>query len=129
MNRVFLLGRLTKDPEVRYSQTDSNMAIARFTVAINRRGNDAGADFINCVAFGKQGELVEKYFAKGSRIGIVGHIITGSYINHDGAKIYTTEVAVDELHFIDSKSDAPQQSAPSASTDGFEPIQEELPFA
>lgn len=126
MNKAFLMGRLTKDAEVRYSQTDSNMAIARFTVAVDRRGRDAGTDFISCVAFGKQAEVIEKYFKKGSRIGIVGHINTGSYINHDGAKIYTTDIAVDELHFIDSKSEAPQ-SAP-AIDNGFTAIDETLPF-
>lgn len=112
MNRVILMGRLTRDPEVRYSQGNNSMAIARFTVAVDRRGRksqDNGgdqqtADFINCTAFGKTAEFVQKYFAQGRRILLQGRIQTGSYTNRDGQKVYTTDVIVDEVEFVDSKS-------------------------
>lgn len=128
MNKAFLMGRLTKDPEVRYSQGENSMAIARFTVAIDRKGKDAGADFISCVSFGKPADLIEKYFKKGNRICIAGHIQTGSYTNKDGAKVYTTDVVVDELDFVDSKSDAPQ-STPDNDVSAWSDVSETLPFA
>lgn len=126
MNKAILMGRLTKDPEVRRTQEDK--AVARFTVAINRRGNNEETDFINCVAFGKTAEVVEKYFFKGNRICLSGRIQTGSYTNKDGAKVYTTDIIVEELDFVESKgeSNAPSTSLSSA---GFEPIDETLPFA
>lgn len=148
MNRVVLVGRLARDPEVRYSQNDSSMAIARFTIAVDRRRasnaqDGSNADFISCVAFGKQAEFIEKYFTKGNRIGVCGHIQTGSYTNRDGAKVYTTDVVVDDVEFVESKSEssasgvgftAPSQSAaPSPAGDGFmnlddDGIDETLPF-
>ena len=127
MNKVILMGRLTKDPEVRYSQNENSTAIARFSIAINRRGNDAGTDFINCVAFGKTAETIEKYFFKGNRICISGRIQTGSYTNKDGAKVYTTDVIVEELDFVESKGDTAPGNAPTLDN-GFTPIAEELPF-
>ncbi|MBE5989803.1 single-strand binding protein [Lacrimispora xylanisolvens] len=110
MNRVFLMGRLTRDPEVRYSQGERTMAIARYTLAVDRRGrrNQDGteptADFINCVSFDKTGEFAEKYFRQGMRVLVSGRIQTGSYINKDGIKVYTFEVIVDEQEFADSKN-------------------------
>ena len=154
MNRVILMGRLTRDPEVRYSQGERSMAIARYTLAVDRRGrrgqdgNDQTADFINCVAFDRAGEFAEKYFRQGMRVSISGRIQTGSYTNREGQKVYTTEVVVEEQEFAESKASSdsyaashPQQNAapapsmPSpgaASADGFmnipDGIDEELPF-
>lgn len=130
MNKAILVGRLTKDPEVRYSAGDNSMAIARFSVAIDRKSNDAGTDFISCVAFGKTAEFIEKYFKKGNKIGIDGHIQTGSYTNKDGAKAYTTDVIVDSCEFVESKS-AGQEATTVTYNGGFttiDDIPEELPF-
>lgn len=130
MNRWIGIGRLTKDAEVRYSQGDSQMAIARFTVAVDRRGKNNEADFISCVAFGKTAEFIEKYFNKGMKIGICGHIQTGSYTNNDGKKVYTTDVVADEAEFVERKQDG--APAPQADADGFmsipDGIDEDLPF-
>ena len=107
MNKVILMGRLTRDPEVRYSQGEQATAIARYTVAVDRRfkrdGDAQTADFIGCVAFGRQGEFAEKYFRKGTKVVITGRIQTGSYTNKDGQKVYTTDVVVEEQEFADSK--------------------------
>ena len=134
MNNVVLMGRLTRDPDIRYSnQGDRQLAIARYTLAVDRRGRRDGndgqqtADFINCVAFGKTAEVIEKYFNKGNRICLSGRIQTGSYTNKDGAKVYTTDVVVEELDFVETKGNS-ATSAP-ADTNGFEPINEALPFA
>ena len=147
MNKVILMGRLTRDPEVRYSQGEQPMAIARYSLAVDRRFNRNSqdgqtADFINCVAFGRNGEFAEKYLHKGTKILAEGRIQTGSYTNRDGVKVYTTEVVVEEQEFAESKnaSSANTQSyqaapapAPSADAgDGFmnipDGIDEELPF-
>ena len=144
MNKVVLMGRLTRDPEVRYSQGQNAMAIARFTLAVDRRFRREGeqtADFINCVVFGKSAEFTERYFRQGMRIVVSGRIQTGSYTNRDGVKVYTTEVVVEEQEFAESKSaSSSTQSyqtsptpAPSADAgDGFmnipDGIDEELPF-
>ena len=109
MNKVILLGRLTRDPEVRYSQGPEPLAIVRFGLAVNRRFKRQGepdADFFNCVAFGKTGEFTEKYFKKGQQISIVGRLQTGSY-EKNGQKIYTTDIVVEEQFFADSKNAAP----------------------
>ena len=123
MNRVILMGRLTRDPEVRYSQGERSMAIARYTLAVDRRGrrnqdNDQAADFINCVAFDRAGEFAEKYFRQGMRVLVSGRIQTGSYVNKEGQKVYTTEVILDDQEFADSKGAASEmggyaQAAPS----------------
>ena len=145
MNKVVLMGRLTRDPEVRYSQGD-NMAIARFTLAVDRRFKQEGgatADFIPCVVFGKSAEFTEKYFRQGMRVCISGRIQTGSYTNQEGKKVYTTDVVVEEQEFAESKgnSQPAQQQAgalgtypqPATSSDGFMNIpaglEEELPFS
>ncbi|WP_097002721.1 single-stranded DNA-binding protein [Lacrimispora amygdalina] len=118
MNRVILMGRLTRDPEVRYSQGERTMAIARYTLAVDRRGrksqdgNEITADFINCVSFDKTGEFAEKYFHQGMRVLVTGRVQTGSYINKDGIKVYTFEVIVDEQEFADSKNDAAGSGQP-----------------
>ena len=122
MNKVILMGRLTRDPKVRYSQGDSTMAVARFTLAVDRRGRrDANgdgtqtADFISCVAFRTNAEFIEKYFRQGMRVLISGRIQTGSYTNRDGQKVYTTDVVVDEQEFADSKG------AAAGNDGGFQP--------
>ena len=108
MNKVILMGRLTRDPDIRYSQNENSTAVARFTLAVDRRkrqntdGNTA--DFINCVAFGKQAEFAEKYMHKGIKMTLSGHIQTGSYTNKDGVKVYTTDVIVEEIEFAESKN-------------------------
>ncbi len=110
MNRVILMGRLTRDPEVRYSQGERSMAIARYTLAVDRRGrrnqdgSEQTADFINCVAFDRAGEFAERYFRQGMRVLISGRIQTGSYTNRDGQKVYTTDIIVEDQEFADSKN-------------------------
>lgn len=147
MNKVILMGRLTRDPEIRYSQGDSSLAIARYTLAVERRfqrnNSDQTADFISCVAFAKSAEFAEKWFKQGTKICISGRIQTGSYTNKDGAKVYTTEVVVEEQEFAESKNAAASgggtdfggnsRPTPSvASGDGFmtipDGIEDELPF-
>lgn len=144
MNKTILMGRLTKDPEVRYAANDSGMAIVRYTLAVDRRrtGNDGqSADFINCVAFGKTGEFAEKYFRKGMKILISGRIQTGSYTNQECQRIYTTEVIVEDQEFTESKraseeaaaasAAAPAPSAPQPATAAAptDAMPEPLPFA
>ena len=105
MNKVILMGRLTRDPEVRYSQGEQATAIARYTLAVDRRfkrDGDQTADFIGCVAFGKLGEFAEKYLRKGTKVVVTGRIQTGSYTNKDGQKVYTTDVVVEECEFAES---------------------------
>lgn len=145
MNRAILMGRLTRDPEVRYSQGDKLMAVAKYTLAVDRRARKNGdnkeptADFINCVAFDKAGEFAEKYFRQGMRVLVSGRIHTGSYTNKEGIKIYTTDVILDNQEFADGKnnySEYIQNSIPvpvSAAGNGFMNIpdgveDEDLPF-
>ena len=147
MNKVVLIGRLTRDPDVRYTAGDNSTAVARYTLAVDRRfrrEGDASADFVPCVAFGRAAEFVEKYFRQGIKIAVVGRIQTGSYTNKDGQKVYTTDVVIEEQEFAESKSasgnTAPANTAPSTSPygnmptdqDGFmnipDGIDEELPF-
>lgn len=144
MNKVILMGRLTRDPDVRYTQGENSTCIARYTLAVDRRTKREGqdsADFIPCVAFGRSGEFVEKYLKKGTKMGVVGRIQTGSYTNKDGVKVFTTEVVVEEQEFAESKNassggqnQAPQQQkAQDDGLDGFmnipDSLEEELPFA
>lgn len=114
MNRVILMGRLTRDPDVRYSQGDNPMAIARYTLAVDRRtaksSDGQNADFISCVAFGRSAEFAEKYLHQGTKIAITGRIQTGSYTNRDGQKVYTTDVVVEDQEFAESKAAASQNS-------------------
>lgn len=119
MNKVILVGRVTKDPDIRYSQ-DGN-CVARYTLAVDRRGE--GADFINCIAFKKGGEFAERYLKKGIKIAVVGRIQTGSYTKQDGTKVYTTDVVVDEHEFCEKKSDVEISSnVPAQVAEGFEAI-------
>ena len=108
MNKVILMGRLTRDPDVRYSQGENSMAIARYTLAVDRRFNRGGdennTDFINIVAFGKAGEFAEKYLHKGTKVLVTGRIQTGSYTNKDGQKVYTTDVVAEDQEFAESKN-------------------------
>ena len=110
MNKVILMGRLTRDPEVRYSQGDSQMAIARFSLAVDRRfkrqGDTVTADFFNCTAFGKQGEFVEKYFKQGTKVVVTGRIQNDNYTNKEGQKVYSVQIIVEELEFAESKNAA-----------------------
>ena len=143
MNKVILVGRLTRDPEVRYSQGENATAVARYTLAVDRRFKRDGeptADFINCVVFGKSAEFAEKYFRQGLRVAISGRITTGSYTNKDGIKVYTTEVTVEDQEFAESKAESEanktsvQQATQTNTTTGGEfmnipdDIPEELPF-
>lgn len=148
MNRVILMGRLTRDPDVRYSQGgEGSMAVARYTLAVDRRrarnnNDEQSADFISCVAFGRSGEFAEKYLHQGTKIAITGRIQTGSYTNKDGQRVYTTDVVVDDQEFAESKASAasseaaytPSRSNPAAPAgDGFMNIpdgveDEGLPF-
>ena len=138
MNKVILMGRLTRDPEVRYTQGDNAMTIARYSLAVDRRFKRDGepdADFIKCVAFGKSGEFTEKYLKKGTKVTVVGRIQTGSYTNKDGQKVYTTDVVVEEAEFVESKNSGSSdnnQSAPANKNTDFmnipDGIDEELPF-
>lgn len=145
MNKVILMGRLTRDPEVRYSQSAEPIAIARYTLAVDRRGRrDNGeqtSDFISCIAFRQKAEFAERYLQKGIKIAVVGHILTGSYTNRDGQKVYTTDVVIDEQEFAESKAHSQQNNGyqqepscpyPPVSGDGFmnipDGIDEELPF-
>ena len=147
MNKVILMGRLTRDPEVRYSQGENATAVARYTLAVDRRqsrNNQNGeqtADFIQCVAFGRSGEFAEKYFRKGTKVVVTGRIQTGSYTNKDGQRVYTTDVVVEDQEFAESKAASQNNGggfvpadrpSPSDAGDGFmnipEGIDEELPF-
>ena len=138
MNKVVLMGRLTRDPDVRYTAGDNPTAIGRYTLAVDRRfkrEGEATADFINCVAFGHNAEFAEKYFRQGMRISVSGRIQTGSYTNKEGAKVYTTEVVIEEQEFAESRTEQearaqmPEEITPG---DGFmnipDEIDEELPF-
>ena len=116
MNKTILIGRSTKDADVRYSQGEKPMAIARISLAVDRKFKQEGqptADFINCIAFGKTAEVIEKYVTKGTKIAVVGRIQTGSYTNKDGQKVYTTDVVIDELEFCESKSNQQSNSQPA----------------
>ncbi|MBR2188118.1 MAG: single-stranded DNA-binding protein [Eubacterium sp.] len=157
MNRVILMGRLTRDPDIRYSQGENGMEVARYTLAVDRRrrrdDNQQSADFISCVAFGRQAEFAEKYLRKGVKIVVSGRIQTGSYTNREGNRVYTTDVVIEDQEFAESKGasdansaaySAPQNAAPAPgpapssggfgmdSPDGFmnipDGIDEELPF-
>jgi len=149
MNKVILMGRLTRDPDVRYSQGETPLAVARYSLAVDRRGRSnsqdgATADFINCVAFGRQGEFAEKYLKKGTKVVVTGRIQTGSYTNKDGAKVYTTDVVVEDHEFAESKNSqgavsdggnggfaAMPSQAPTGAGEGFMNIPEgieDLPF-
>ena len=145
MNKVILMGRLTRDPDVRYSQGENSMAIARYSLAVDRRfnrGEENNTDFINIVAFGKAGEFAEKYLHKGTKVLVTGRIQTGSYTNKDGQKVYTTDVVAEDQEFAESKNASSgeggsgnyaRSSAPVAADGDFmsipEGIVEELPFS
>lgn len=135
MNKWLGCGRLVREPEVRYSQGDKPTAVARFTLAVDRRFKTTDgqeADFISCIAFGKTAEFVEKYFTKGMKMIAEGHIQTGSYTNKDGQKIYTTDINVEQVEFAESKGSGSSKPQPSESETGMmnipDGIDEELPF-
>ena len=147
MNRVILMGRLTRDPNISYSQSGDNMAIARFTLAVDRRGkrqdgaDQQTADFIGCVCFGRSAEFAEKYLRQGMKVAVTGRIQTGSYTDRNGQKVYTTDVVLDDIEFAESKTAEHcngnteyygQRPEPCPDKDGFmnipDGIDEELPF-
>lgn len=136
MNKVILMGRLTRDPEVRYSQGEQVTAVARYTLAVDRRGRNQenSADFISCVAFGKAAEFAERYLHKGTKIALTGRIQTGSYTNKDGRRVYTTDIVAEDQEFAESKnaesSNTQPAPAPQSGNDGFMPAGDdsELPF-
>ena len=136
MNKVIEIGRLTKEPEIRYSQGASSTCIARYTLAVDRKFKQEGqptADFINCIAFGKLGEFAEKYLHKGTKIAVTGRIQTGSYKNKDGNTVYTTDVVVEEQEFCESKSQSNSQPQPTPSNDNSwmnipDGVEDSLPF-
>lgn len=133
MNKVVLVGRLTRDPDMKFS---GNTAIVKFTLAINRNFKKDGqqeADFINCVAFNKRAEDIANYVSKGHKLGVIGRIQTGSYTNQEGQKVYTTDVMVDEIEFLESKGASSGNSQsnpnPNADSDGFVPVSDDdVPF-
>ena len=143
MNKVILMGRLTRNPEVRYGAGENSTAVARYTIAVDRRfkrDGEQNADFIGCVAFGRNAEFAEKYLRQGTKILLTGRIQTGSYTNRDGQKVYTTDIVVEEQEFAESKAAGNggqnNYSRPSAATsdaDGFmnipDGIDDELPFS
>lgn len=139
MNKVILMGRLTRDPDIRYSQGESATCVARFTLAVDRRfkkqGDEQTADFINCVCFGKTAEFAEKYLIQGTKVVGCGRIQTGSYTDQEGKKVYTTDVVLEEVEFAESKKTQQENqngSNPQTTPDGFmnipEGIDDELPF-
>ena len=144
MNKVILVGRLTRDPEIRYTSGQNQTAVGRYTLAVDRRykkeGDEQTADFINCVTFGRGAEFAEKYLHQGTKIAVVGRIQTGSYTNKDGQRVYTTDVVAEEQEFAESKSASDNaggfapadRPSPSSAGDGFmnipDGIDEELPF-
>ena len=138
MNKTELIGRVVRDADVRYSQGEKPMAIARISLAVDRKFKQEGqptADFINCIAFGKTAEVIEKYVVKGTKIAVVGRIQTGSYTNKDGQKVYTTDVVIDELEFCESRSSQQSSSQPAPAPNGDmgfmnipDGISDELPF-
>lgn len=144
MNKVVLMGRLTRDPEVRYTEGDNPTTIARYTLAVDRkfkRDGEPTADFIRCIVFGKAAEFTEKYLQRGIKVVISGRIQTGSYTNRDGVKVYTTDIVIEEQDFAESKAVSEQNrenynregQAGTAGSDGFmnvpEGLEEELPFS
>ena len=143
MNKVILMGRLTRDPDIRHSAGENSTAVARYTLAVDRRykrDGEAGADFISCVAFGRSAEFAQKYFRQGLKVVVTGRIQTGSYTNRDGNKVYTTDVVVEDQEFAENKvagqttnSGSQQKPEPQVDADGFmnipDGIDEELPFA
>ena len=145
MNKVILMGRLTRDPDVRYSQGANATAVARYSLAVDRRFKRDGeptADFINCVSFGRQAEFAEKYLKRGTKIAVTGRIQTGSYTRQDGTKVYTTDVVVEEQEFAESKNASAQGPAnmpeerpdfTASASDGFmnipDGVDDELPFS
>ena len=137
MNKVIEIGRLVREPEIRYSQGANTTCVARYTLAVDRKFKQEGqpnADFINCIAFGKLGEFAEKYLHKGVKIAVTGRIQTGSYKNKDGNTVYTTDVVVEEQEFCESKSQSNSQPQPTPSNDNSwmnipDGVEDSLPFS
>lgn len=138
MNKAHLIGRLTRDPAIRYSSGAEQVMIARFTLAVDRRGGQQEADFIPCVMFDKQAEFAEKYLHRGTKVAATGRIQTGSYVNKEGRKVYTTEVVVSEIEFVESKAAGERNQNQNAESQGMDDgdgfmnipdgVDEEIPF-
>lgn len=130
MNKVILMGRLTDHPEIRYTQGEEQLAVARYRLAVNRNGNEKGADFINCVAFGRSAQFAERYLAKGMQILITGRIQTGSYTNREGVKIYTTDIIIDTQEFTEKKEETkPEEAKKESGSEFMEDLSDDqLPF-
>lgn len=129
MNKVILMGRLTSEPEIRYTAGENGTVVARYTLAVDRKYNreQQSADFIMCVAFGKAAEVAEKYLHKGTKIAITGRIQTGSYTNREGARVYSTDVVIEEQEFAESKKNTQNGSSTDQSSgDGFIPIPDDI---
>ena len=130
LNKVILIGRLTRDPDIRYTQSNEPMCIARYTIAVDRRGKVAegqpSADFISCVAFGRSGEFAEKYLHQGTKVVVSGRIQTGSYTNKEGQKVYTTDVIVEEAEFAESKKTEGKTEEPKPADEGFMDIPQNI---
>lgn len=137
MNKAIMIGRLTRDPDIRYTQGENQTAIARFSLAVDRRWKREGepdADFFNCTAFGRQAEFVEKYLKQGTKIAITGRVQNDNYTDRNGQKVYSVQIIVEEMEFAESKNaEAGQQERPSYTGDGFmaipEGTEDELPFS
>lgn len=125
MNKVMLIGRLTREPEIK--ATSTGKTVAAFTLAVNRRRKEDPADFIQCKAFDKTADVVQKYCGKGKQVCVLGRIQTGSYENKEGRRVYTTDVMVDELELLGSKGDAPAQEAPKPQPKDDNPYMDETP--
>ena len=139
MNKAVFIGRIVRDIELRVSQNENQTGVAKFCIAVDRkfkRDGEPDADFLNCISFGKQAEIISKYFTKGMKIALVCHVLTGNYTNKDGIKVYTTDFVVDEFEFVESKGNSNSSEKPNnsnAGNDGFMQIAddspEELPFS
>lgn len=138
MNKIILIGRLTRDVEMRYAENDNNTAVARYTLAVNRpfkQNGEQQADFLSCTVFGKTAEFAEKYLSKGMRVAVEGRVQTGSYTNQEGQKVYTTDVVVERQEFLEKKAGKNQPDANAAANNSGntymdipDGIDEELPF-
>nr|WP_297708309.1 single-stranded DNA-binding protein [uncultured Butyrivibrio sp.] len=133
MNKVELIGRLTKDPDVKTAQNESGTTIARYTLAVDRKGRSKGndeqtADFISVVAFGSSGDFASKYLKKGLKIAVVGHIQTGSYTNKDGVRVYTTDVVAEDQEFVESKGSSASENVAEAASSFVDIPDEQMPF-
>lgn len=129
MNKIILMGRLTREPEVRYTSGEKSMAVAKFSLAVDRKGKNEGTDYFNCTSFGKQGEFVEKYLKKGTKVVLTGHLQNDNYTNKNGEKVYAVQIITEEVEFAESKSkDDPQPQPDDDFVNVPDGIEDSLPF-